>query len=435
MQQQYKPIRVVHTHSDFEREKLIRPFGFKGAYLTELWQVASLLVPTSGLGQVGLATQSVLYGDAYLFARHSEAEGNAMMYLLAGRAGAQVRECPFTDPIDLLAQVLPALRQEGRRLTGKADLHSNFLYNALVSVDHAAWLLYAAENKLDSFDAMIPAAYRPALGHRNGQVAVMFQVPYGMPLEEIRQAADQGYFVFKIKTGYPGSQQTMLEQDMERLSQIHQVLGQLRSDQTPSGRLLYTMDANARYEKKETLLRYLDHARKIGAFDHILFYEEPLVESNEEEVGDAGLPIAADESAHDVEAARCRLEQGYGALVLKGIAKTLSLSLQIAQLAHERHIPCLCSDLTVNPILVDWHKNLASRLAPFPALSMGLLETNGDMNYRNWEAMMGYHPAAGASWVRARQGAFHLDEDFYRQSGGILESPAHYRQLLQAPVC
>ena len=42
------------------------------------------------------------------------------------------------------------------------------------------------------------------------------------------------------------------------------------------------MDANARYEKKETLLKYLDHARKIGAFDQILLIEEPLNEKNEE---------------------------------------------------------------------------------------------------------------------------------------------------------
>jgi hypothetical protein len=34
-------IRVIRTNSDFEREKLIRPFGFKGAYLTELWPMAA----------------------------------------------------------------------------------------------------------------------------------------------------------------------------------------------------------------------------------------------------------------------------------------------------------------------------------------------------------------------------------------------------------
>ncbi|HQS53021.1 MAG TPA: L-alanine-DL-glutamate epimerase, partial [Daejeonella sp.] len=31
-----KMINIVRTQSGFEREKLIRPFGFKGGYLTEL---------------------------------------------------------------------------------------------------------------------------------------------------------------------------------------------------------------------------------------------------------------------------------------------------------------------------------------------------------------------------------------------------------------
>jgi len=43
---------------------------------------------------------------------------------------------------------------------------------------------------------------------------------------------------------------------------------------------------------------------------------------------------------------------GYGAITLKPIAKTMSMSLKIAQLAYERSIPCFCADLTVNPILV-----------------------------------------------------------------------------------
>jgi L-alanine-DL-glutamate epimerase-like enolase superfamily enzyme len=434
MSETNKTIRVLRTDSDFEREKLIRPFGFKGAYLTELWQVAAQLESASGIRKIGLATQSVLYGDADLFARHSEAEGNALMYLLAARALALVKECPFTNPVDLLAQILPALTAEGRKITGKPDLNPNFIYNALVSVDHAAWLLYAAENNLSSFDAMIPPPYQKALGHHHDKIAILYQVPYGMPMAEVQQAARQGYFVFKVKTGYPGSQDLMLAKDMERLTRIHQVLREVRTDQTPTGRILYTMDANARYGKKETLLRYLDHARRIGAFDQILFYEEPLSENNEEEVSDAGVRIAADESVHDEAGARRRLDQGYGALVLKGIAKTLSLSMKVAQVARERGVPCLCSDLTVNPILVDWHKNLAARLAPFPGLGMGLLETNGDMNYRNWFRMVGYHPAAGASWMQAQKGAFELNPDFYQRSGAIFNAASHYQQLFEAPV-
>ncbi|WP_257669477.1 hypothetical protein [Parapedobacter tibetensis] len=66
---------MVGTDSDFMREKLVHPFGFKGAFLTELWQVASLMESTSGKHGIGLATQSVLYGDADFFASCSEAEG------------------------------------------------------------------------------------------------------------------------------------------------------------------------------------------------------------------------------------------------------------------------------------------------------------------------------------------------------------------------
>jgi L-alanine-DL-glutamate epimerase-like enolase superfamily enzyme len=177
-------------------------------------------------------------------------------------------------------------------------------------------------------------------------------------------------------------------------------------------------------------MRYLDHAKKIGALEQILLAEEPLQEKNDEHVADLGIRIAADESAHDEAGALRRLEQGYSALVLKGIAKTLSLSMKIARLAHERGVPCLCADLTVNPILVNWHQNLAARLAPFPELGMGMMETNGDMNYRNWQAMLQYNPAGSAPWMQARNGVFVLDEEFYQRSGGIFEASAHYQAML-----
>ena len=257
----------------------------------------------------------------------------------------------------------------------------------------------------------------------------MYQVPYGMPVQDLKDAVRAGYFVFKIKTGYPGSQEEMLQKDMERLTQLHAALKDFTTTQTQSGKLIYTMDANARYERKESLMRYLDHARKIGAFEHILFYEEPLAEHNDENVADVGIRIAADESVHDEAGAIRRLEQGYGAMVLKGIAKTLSLSMKIAKLAAERKIPCLCADLTVNPILIDWNKNLAARSMPFPGINMGLMETNGDMNYLNWEAMLSYHPLAGASWARPKNGVFELNDDYYKHSGGIFEPSSHYNEM------
>ena len=406
MADQLKTIRVTRTDSNFEREKLVRPFGFKGGYLTELWQAVSRLDSETQKGKIGLGTQSVLYGDADLFALHSETGGNAMMYALTEKALQLVKKMPFTTPVELFDKILPAVVSAGKRITGKQDLNLNFIYNAMVSVDNAAWLLYAAENNFKTFDAMIPAPYRKALSHHSDKIAIMYQVPYGMPMEDLKKAAQQGYFVIKIKTGHPGTQAEMLQKDMEKLTQIHNTLKDTRTNQTKNGKLIYTLDANARYEKKETLLRYLDHAKKIGAFDQILLIEEPLSEKNDEEVGDVGIRVAGDESVHDEAGAIRRLQQGYGAIVLKGIAKTLSLSMKLAKLAQERNVPCLCADLTVNPILIDWHRNLAGRIAPFPGLGMGLMETNGDMNYRNWANMVKFNPAAGALLVAGEKWRF-----------------------------
>ncbi|HQS06970.1 MAG TPA: L-alanine-DL-glutamate epimerase, partial [Daejeonella sp.] len=134
-------------------------------------------------------------------------------------------------------------------------------------------------------------------------------------------------------------------------------------------------------------------------------------------------------SVHDEESAIKRLDQGYKVMVLKGIAKTLSLSIKIAKLAAERNVPCMCADLTVNPILIDWNKNLAAHLAPFPVINMGMMETNGDMNYVNWKNMVNYHPAAQASWMIPKNGVFELSSDFYDRSGGIFEPSDHYQSM------
>ena len=430
MQKELKRIQITQTGSNFEREKLLYPFGFKGGYLTELWQAVSMLQSQSGARKVGLATQSVLYGDADLFAVNSEANGNALMYVLVNKALELVKKNSFKTPVELLDKILPQLIVEGKKITGKSDLNVNFVYNALVSVDNAAWLLYATENGFSNFDQMIPNGYKEALSHKNDKIAVMYQISYSMSMSELTAAAKKGYFVFKVKTGFPGTQKEMLQKDMDRLLQIHTTLKNVKSNHSANGNVIYTMDANGRYEKKETLVAYLDYAKKIGAYENILLYEEPFVESNNENVADIGLMIVADESIHEEADAIKRINQGYGALVLKGIAKTLSFSMKIAKLAHERNIPCLCADLTVNPILVDWHKNLAGRLAPFPGLGMGLLETNGNMNYTNWEKMKAYHPYAGAAWTEVKNGVFELGEDFYKKSGGIFVASEHYDSLI-----
>ena len=103
---------------------------------------------------------------------------------------------------------------------------------------------------------------------------------------------------------------------------------------------------------------------------------------------------------------------------------------RIAQLAAERKIPCFCADLTVNPVLVDWNKNVAARLAPLPDMTIGVLETNGHQNYKNWDAMRQYHPCHDAGWTTATRGVFNLDADFYARSGGILLPSPHYAALV-----
>lgn len=424
-----RDLRIADTDSTFEREPLRRPFGFKGGYMSEIWQVPVLAVSASGTRRVGLGTQNVLWSDARVFAAHSESGGNALMYAVTERALALARERVFTSPVELLEGLLAEVHEYACAVTAQPDLRKTFTLNALVPVDNAAWLLYAAHTGRESFDAMIPGPFRPALAHRHREVAAVPLMAYTIPISEIREAADDGFFVMKIKIGQPGTQEEMLEKDKARLSEIHAALGHLETSHTTSGKLPYYFDANGRYESKDTLERLLDHARRIGAFDQIAILEEPFPEALEIRVDDLGVRVAADESAHtDTDATR-RIELGYGAIALKAIAKTLSMTLKIARVAHGAGVPCFCADLTVNPILVEWNKAVAARLAPFPGLGLGLLETNGHQNYRDWKRMRSYHPCPDASWATPVDGVFRLDEDFYRRSACLFEPSAHYEAL------
>jgi L-alanine-DL-glutamate epimerase-like enolase superfamily enzyme len=280
---------------------------------------------------------------------------------------------------------------------------------------------------------MIPKAYQSALSNHHRQAAAIPLMAYSIPISEIQGAVEQGYFFMKIKIGQPGTQEEMLEKDKARLTAIHQTIGNVKTSHTKDGKLPYYFDANGRYEKKETLLKLLDHARKIGAFDQIAIIEEPFAEELEIDVSDIPVRLAADESAHTDEDAIKRIAMGYKAIALKAIAKTLSMTMKIAQVAFERNIPCFCADLTVNPILVDWNKNVAARLNAFPGLgSLGLIESNGHQNYKNWNTMMSYHPHSDGSWVKAKNGVYELNDQFYKTGGGIFESMPHYEEMFSS---
>jgi L-alanine-DL-glutamate epimerase-like enolase superfamily enzyme len=428
--QKNMPVTIENVDSDFEREPLIRPFGFKGDYMTEIWQTVAKMQSDAGHSKIGLCTQNVLWSDAKVFTGHSESGGNSLMYAMSERALQMIKGMKVDNPVQLLEEIFDDVYVYGKKITNNPDLRKTFALNALVGVDNAAWLLYAAKNGIRNFDDMIPEEYKPALSYKHETVASIPLMAYTIPIKEIEEAVEQGYFFMKIKIGQPGTQQEMLEKDKARLTAIHKAIGHKRTPYTKDGKLPYYFDANGRYESKETLKRLLEHAKKIGAFDQIAVIEEPFPEELEVHVDDLPVRIAADESLHSVKDAAKRIQMGYTAFALKAIAKTLSMTMKQAQLAHENNVPCFMADLTVNPILVEWNKAVAARLAPLPSMGeLGLLETNGHQNYKNWDKMVSYHPYPDASWRKTKDGVFNLNKDYYQKDGGIFEDSQHYKKM------
>ncbi|GAA3409288.1 enolase C-terminal domain-like protein [Paenibacillus hodogayensis] len=426
-------MRIVRTKRAVQKEPLLSPFGFKGAYLTELWQSIAYVEGADGASGIGVGVQSVLWSDARVFERFGEAAGNAHMADLTRFALAQAEQSDFATPIELLDRLLPDVYDYGVRSIGLADLRSTFALNALVAVDYAAWALYSRGRGLN-FSELVPPAYREALSARQERLGSIPLIPYGMSEEAIVQVLDDGYFLLKIKVGadpeQDGDPNKMLDWDCRRLTQIHALASRYETSHTVNGKIAYYLDANGRYDGKERLLRLLDHADKIGALDRIVLFEEPFPEEVKQDVTDVPVRLAADESVHDTHDALERIELGYGALALKPVAKTMSMSLKVAKLARDKGVPCFCADLTANPVLVDWNKNLAARLDPIPGLKVGVLETNGHQNYRNWERMKSWHPRAGADWIEADSGIFRLNDSFYETAGGALETGEPYESLL-----
>ncbi|HLS27291.1 MAG TPA: enolase C-terminal domain-like protein [Opitutales bacterium] len=419
-------ISIQNTDLTFEREPLLHPFGFKGGFLSELWQIAAQLQTASGESATGPGVQSVLWSDGAVFAEHSESGGNALMLAMTDHALQLARGQSFETPFELLDAIFPEVLEYGRKITGRPDLRSTFALNALVPVDLAAWILFARKKGTTVFDDLLSEEFRPALSHRQEAVTKIPLVSYTTTLEDIDALIAQGNFFLKIKIGADpegdGDQEKMLAWDKERMSEIHERLKDVPCPQMADGKIPYYLDANGRYQKKETLLRLVDHLDKIGALEQVHLLEEPFPEDFSEDVSDIPVRLVADESAHTEEDAIARIDQGYGAVALKPIAKTMSMALRAAKAAHERNIPCFCADLTVNPLMVEWNKNVAARLAPIPGFKMGVLETNGPQNYRNWEKMREKHPFASKEWVKADGAEFPLPDEFYETSGGIFSA-------------
>ena len=425
-----KEFSIDKVSSTYEVEPLIKPYGFKGGETTRLWQVVVKLEDRDGNVAVGISVQNPLWSDAQVASIWKEDGANKLMYNLTRKALQLVNGKTYASPVDMLDKILEEVHAYGIEITGRNDLLKTFALNALVAVDNAAWLLFAKQNGITSFSDLIPKIFTAGLAYKNDKVASIPSISYATSEPDIKKLTNDGYFVFKIKIGAPGTQKEMLEKDIDRITRVHKSLGSIKTINSDSGKILYYPDANGRYESKETLNIFLDHCKKIGAYDHILLIEEPFVESYRVDVSDIDARLAADESAHTVTDARDRIEMGYTALALKPVAKTLSMTFKVAHLAHERNIPCLCADLTVSPLLMDWNKSIAARLKPLPGLKAGLLETNGHQNYLNWSKMVGYHPRGNASWNKCTNGVFALSNDFYNESAGLFLPSNHYSNLI-----
>ncbi|MEO5995119.1 MAG: hypothetical protein ABIN89_00395 [Chitinophagaceae bacterium] len=178
--------------------------------------MANRKLNTTGFGnkKIGLSTQGVLWSDAAIYTAHSESGGNTLMFALTEFALQLIKGREYTDPVELQHQVFDDICRYGQKITNNPNLRKTVALNALVALDNAAWLIYAAETKITSFDDMIPEKYRSALSNHHSEVASIPLISYAAPVEEITVAIDAGYFFMKIKIGQPGTQSAMLAKDL-----------------------------------------------------------------------------------------------------------------------------------------------------------------------------------------------------------------------------
>ena len=425
---------IRSASSRYEREPLLAPFGFKGGYISELWQIISRL-KTDQVSAMGLGLQSVLWSDAEIFASYIQDEGNEKMYAITTYALSALEGNCFQTPWEALGAIKEACVDYGKHITGRPNMRTTFTLNGLVSVDNALWQAYGREKNTEDFLSLVPDEVRPALSYKHEKLGNIPLITYGLSEREIRKLLDDGAFFLKIKIGCDpdkdGDREKMLSWDRQRMTQIHAIASEYTTPYTESGNIAYYLDANGRYDSKERLYQFIEHMEKIGAAKETVILEEPFEETNLTDVSDIPMRLATDESAHGVKDAMERIDLGYKAIALKPIAKTMSESLWILLAASKRNIPCFCADLTVNPLMVEWNKNVAARIAPLPGIKIGVLESNGKQNYVHWDRLKTFHPLADKLFAKEIKGIYTLNEEFYHTSGGIFRIVDAYESEAQ----
>jgi L-alanine-DL-glutamate epimerase-like enolase superfamily enzyme len=426
--------KIKLTELNYVCEPLIAPFGFKGSSLSELWQIICSITDDFGNTGTGLGVQSVLWSDSSVFSNLSQSGSNAAMYEVTKYAISLLEGMNFTTPFDILDAICEDVYAYAKKITGSPDLRKTFILNALVSIDFALWQLYAKEHNVTDLDTML-SSFSSSLTCRHDKLGMIPLITYGSSHDEIRSLVENGCFLLKIKIGsnpdHSDDRQRMVEWDCNRIKEIHELVKDYETPYTDCGHPMYYLDANGRYDTKERLMKLLVFAEQNGILSRIVILEEPFAENSEINVSNLPVMIAGDESAHSVEDVKHLIHDlGYKAIALKPIAKTLSMTLKMLEEAASNHIPCFCADLTVNPLMVEWNKNIACRINPLPGIKIGVIESNGMQNYINWDRMKSLHPLASAEWLTPDHGIFSMNNDYYRTNGGVLLPPTQYSALL-----
>lgn len=396
------------------RKSLKKPFGFKGACVDSI-MLSHVRILAGELEAWGSGVQSVLWSDAEVFRIHGLDRGDALMHAITRHALFLLKGEPVSYPPDIMPGLFEQAYRYGIQVTGLPGLRKTFVLNALVPVDHALWLLYARNRGMDSYDTLLER-YRDSLCYRNRILASVPLITYKTTADEIQRLLDQGFYFLKIKIG------NGLEWDKARVEEVFQMARNRVAPHVSHGRPILYLDANGMYPDRDTFARLVDHLDHSGILASVGIIEEPFPEEADIPVGDFPVRIAADESCHTAPEAIRRMDMGYGALALKPIAKTLTFTLEMLSEAVRRNVPCFCADLTVPPLLVEWNKQFAARMKPFPGTSGGILESNGPANYTDWEEMVSKLPLGNQPWVGTKDGIFRLDDEFYSSSSGIFLS-------------
>lgn len=408
---------VAGVEFDISREPLRKPIGFKGAEFREKWISRITLHGATGAKATAFGGLAVLWADERVFLSHTETGANLIMASVTEFAVQRARGIPFRSPVELHDRLFEEVHEFARHVTRVDNLHPTFTLNAMVGLDHAAWLLHAAERKVGTFDEMLRSEFDGVLPEKHGAVAVIPLLSYTTTADEVVQLVDDGHFFLKVKIGAPGDAARMLDADKKRLLELHRLVGHRETSHTADGRIRFYLDANGRYRRRDQVESLLDFADEHGILPQISLFEEPFHESVEADVH--GLPVvfAADESLHCIDDVAARWEAGYRAIALKPAGKGLSITLRMAREAFRVGASCFVADSACTPILLDWNKNVAARLPALAGVDCGVMEANGPQQYARWDAMLQAHPAAARSWIRPTKGAFHFDRSFYAEGG------------------